>query len=194
MTDTEEHRRTGPAPNAAPLVRRGRHRKPRPRKAVLTAGGLALAAGALSLVRLAPEAGVGAPGAAKTEPRLGSGGATQRSANTAATVGTVPSEVASATAPMGGVNAIPKTSAVSPTALPGGTAVPASVPATTIPATLPQATDPPAPSATTAPAPDPARTPAPAPSPSTAAPAPQPGRPGSVCVPVIGLCVDRDPD
>ena len=35
---------------------RGRHRKPRPRKVLLAAGGLALAAGALSLVRLTPDA------------------------------------------------------------------------------------------------------------------------------------------
>ncbi|WP_328769061.1 hypothetical protein [Streptomyces sp. NBC_00286] len=34
---------------------RGRHRKPRPRRMLVTVGGLALAAGALSLMRLAPE-------------------------------------------------------------------------------------------------------------------------------------------
>ncbi|PNG16182.1 hypothetical protein C1J00_43420, partial [Streptomyces cahuitamycinicus] len=40
-------------PAAAETSRaRGRHRKPRPRKVLLAAGGLALAAGALSLLRL----------------------------------------------------------------------------------------------------------------------------------------------
>ncbi|NGO49097.1 hypothetical protein [Streptomyces ureilyticus] len=34
---------------------RGRHRKPRPRRMLMAVGGLALAAGALSLMRLAPE-------------------------------------------------------------------------------------------------------------------------------------------
>ncbi|MFE1241511.1 hypothetical protein [Streptomyces tendae] len=42
--------------------RRGRHRRPRPRRVLLAAGGLALAAGALSVVRLLPESG-GDPGA-----------------------------------------------------------------------------------------------------------------------------------
>ncbi|NEB11429.1 hypothetical protein G3I32_21730, partial [Streptomyces coelicoflavus] len=48
---------TGPSTVAVPeprnaWFRRGRHRRPRPRKVLLVAGGLALAAGALGLVRL----------------------------------------------------------------------------------------------------------------------------------------------
>jgi hypothetical protein len=45
---------------------RSRHRRPRPRKVLLAAGGLALAAGALSLVRLMPD-----PGRRRTQYREG---------------------------------------------------------------------------------------------------------------------------
>ncbi|TWV27911.1 hypothetical protein FRZ03_38420, partial [Streptomyces misionensis] len=53
-----------------PGFRRGRHRRPRRRKALLAVGGLVLAAGVLGLVRIYPESGVGAPGTAAAEPRL----------------------------------------------------------------------------------------------------------------------------
>ncbi|MER6045045.1 hypothetical protein ABT136_30575, partial [Streptomyces sp. NPDC001856] len=49
---------------------RGRHRRPRPRKVLLVAGGLALAAGALSLVRLTPDSPVPGIGTAEADPRL----------------------------------------------------------------------------------------------------------------------------
>ncbi|MGQ4425417.1 hypothetical protein ACN6LL_008214, partial [Streptomyces violaceoruber] len=55
--------------------RRGRHRRPRPRKVLLAAGGLALAAGALSVVRLLPGPGGDTGGVrAGAEPRVESGG------------------------------------------------------------------------------------------------------------------------
>lgn len=55
--------------------RRGRHRRPRPRKVLLAAGSLALAAGALSVVRLLPGPGGDTGGVrAGAEPRVESGG------------------------------------------------------------------------------------------------------------------------
>ncbi|GHI05390.1 hypothetical protein [Streptomyces cellostaticus] len=190
----ETDRQAGPAQAAEPAlpaVRRGRHRKPRPRKVLLATGGLALAAGVLSLVRVAPEAGVGAPGTAEAEPRLDpGGGATDHAADPAATVADVPTPLPSAASVMGGVSAAPTATATTgptaratPTALPGSTGVP-----TTIPTAVPQPT---ATSSAPAPRPSPTTTaptqaPAPAPSHSTTAPAPG----GGVCVPVIGLCVD----
>ncbi|MEV6839322.1 hypothetical protein AB0N17_33250 [Streptomyces sp. NPDC051133] len=200
MTPTPEAQRPTAAADTAhdtretAGVRRGRHRKPRPRKVLLAAGGLALAAGVLSLVRIAPDSGVGAPGTAEAEPRLDTGGrsATDRSADTAATVTASPTALPSATSAMGGRSPAPTaTGSVSPrapgtrAAPPAGTAVPATAPAGT-----PAAPGgPPSPPPTTAPAPHPHPTtpapqPTPAPSHSTAAP-------GSdrLCVPVIGLCV-----
>lgn len=202
MTDTDTHTSTTSAPHTAPLVRRGRHRKPRPRRAVLAAGGLALAAGALSLVRMAPESGVGAPDTAEAGPRLDAGGTTDRSANTAVTVGAAPTDLPSATSPMGGVSGNPTPSGpASPTAPPGSaTAVP-TTPRAHVPApvatTIPTTEDDPAPGTTPRPSatnpgrpPDPPRTPAPAPSRSTGTPAPTPRQPAGVCLPVIGVCVD----
>ncbi|MEV8123009.1 hypothetical protein AB0P07_02605 [Streptomyces sp. NPDC085944] len=66
MTTSSTPRTDGPATGTATGVRtapryawwrRGRHRRPRPRKVLLVAGGLALAAAALSVVRLLPEPG-----------------------------------------------------------------------------------------------------------------------------------------
>ncbi|MER7835408.1 hypothetical protein ABTY98_05705 [Streptomyces sp. NPDC096040] len=171
------------------VSRRGRHRKPRPRKVLFAAGGLALAAGVLSLVRMVPEGGVGTPGTAEAEPRLDpTSDANERSANAAATVGSVPTATSSQATVMGGASptptatrtATPSTSAsVSPTALPGGVTVPTTIP--TGPA-RPVGTSP-AP-ATSAPATPPAPTPPPTPSPITH----QPG--SGVCLPIVGLCVD----
>ncbi|MGI5513201.1 hypothetical protein [Streptomyces sp. CA-106131] len=48
----------------------GRHRKPRLRRLVFTVGGFALAAGALSLVHLAPESATGGAGTAEAEPGI----------------------------------------------------------------------------------------------------------------------------
>ncbi|MER5858088.1 hypothetical protein ABT131_21090 [Streptomyces sp900105245] len=185
-----------PGTDADDGARRGRHRKPRPRKVLLAAGGLALAAGVLSLVRVAPESGVGVPGTAEAEPRPDhGGGATEGAARTAATVAAGPTALPSATSAMGGRSLAPADSGT-PTALaatdaatdaapPGETAVPTTVPtgAPVPPGGTPR------PSATTS-------APRPAPTASTPAPTPTPSRgtedpdPGGLCLPVISLCVD----
>ncbi|WP_256919813.1 hypothetical protein [Streptomyces hilarionis] len=226
MTST----RTGPDPTAQDVTAptraeadrpwaprpRGRHRRPRPRKVLFAAGGLALAAGVLSLVRLTSDpggpAGVGAAGADPqpdpvastgddTGADTGAGVGPGRSVDTAATVAPSPS----APSAMGGASAGPAGEAGllpgapgSPTSValtPGATYAPAGPgPAATRHADEPpHAPDAPRPtptSGTAAPRPS-----APAPAPATTPPAPQPSstgtprRPG-VCVPVVGLCVD----
>ncbi|MET9450963.1 hypothetical protein [Streptomyces cinerochromogenes] len=178
-----------PAPERTPGVRRGRHRKARPRRALLAAGGLALAAGVLSLVRITPESGVGGPGTAEAEPRLGAGGTTpDRSGAASATLAAAPTALPSATSAMGGrslaptptgspARTAPHTAPHTATPSPGHTAVPAATQDThSTPRPAPTASAPP-------PAPTPTRTPAP--SRTTTEP-----EPGGVCVPVIGLCVD----
>ncbi|MYQ44669.1 hypothetical protein GTW40_06235, partial [Streptomyces sp. SID4985] len=76
-----------PEDTAVPPPRRGRHRRPRPRKVLLAAGGLALAAGVLSLVRVAPESGLAGPATAEAEPQHGWGAeSTGDSPTTAATL------------------------------------------------------------------------------------------------------------
>ncbi|MGW7421425.1 hypothetical protein ACWGJB_15335 [Streptomyces sp. NPDC054813] len=166
--------------------RRGRHRKPRPRKVLFAAGGLALAAGALSLVRIVPEGGVGTPGTAEAEPRLDpTADATDRSANAGATLGPVRTAGASVATVMGGASrtptatpaATPSVSApVSPSALPGrGVTVPTTI--STSPAR--PAGTPPTPATST-----PVTTPTPTSTPGTRPPG------GVVCLPVVGLCVD----
>ncbi|MFD7952888.1 hypothetical protein ACFV4X_05285 [Streptomyces ardesiacus] len=103
-----------PGPRYA-WCRRGRHRRPRPRKVLLVVGGLALAAGALSLVRLLPEP----PGDAGDGVRAGAaprveGGGGDTAADVRATPsgaadagGGVPGPVASATSVMGGLSGSP---------------------------------------------------------------------------------------
>ncbi|MGV9450768.1 hypothetical protein [Streptomyces sp. NPDC003635] len=179
---------------------RGRHRRPRPRKALLAAGGLALAAGALSLVRLTPESGLGGLGAPEAEPwadgdtDTGPSG-TDRATNAAATVGPVPRVSPSATSAMGGLTTTPTASATLVPTPSATTAAPPPDPGTT---TIPQAPNTPAPQPprTTSPSTPqpPAAAPTPAPSRPAEPPSPQPSpsptdRPG-VCVPIIGLCVD----
>ncbi|MER8011434.1 hypothetical protein [Streptomyces sp. NPDC094149] len=175
---------------------RGRHRRPRPRKVLFAVGGLALAAGALSLVRMVPGPGSGVPGTTEAEPRedVGGGvsdGATNAAATLPAALGVSPS----ATSVMGGASATPTTGPspasgpVTSAAAPAPEApTPPGTPATPDMTTIPQAPNTPAPS-TAAPRP-PATTPA-APHPghgtSPSSPAPQPGEPG-LCVPVVGLC------
>ncbi|MEU7055392.1 hypothetical protein [Streptomyces sp. NPDC046197] len=164
---------------------------------LLAAGGLALAAGVLSLVRLAPESGVGGLGTAEAEPHPEAGTTTGDSTNTAATTGPGPTALPSASLPMGGVSATPASgTAPAPTASPSanGGSPPKAPPGTaTVPTTIPEATNPPdhpatgtsaRPPATTHPAPRPT----PAPTHSTHTPAPQRSQPG-LCVPIIGLCV-----
>ncbi|MGW0910548.1 hypothetical protein ACWD1Z_02195 [Streptomyces sp. NPDC002784] len=193
---------TVPDPETGAPVRlfgpRGRHRRPRPRKVLLAAGGLALAAGALSLVRLTPESGLGALDAPEAEPWRDADPATDHATNAAAAVGPLPRVSPSATTALGGPGAPTPTAPPSPApANPAPTAPTPSPPqdpqapldpATTIPE-APRTDTPQPPPATTHPAPQPAAPSRPA---HTPAPEPTPGptdRPG-VCLPVIGLCVD----
>ncbi|QTE00535.1 hypothetical protein [Streptomyces cyanogenus] len=184
------------APASTPGARRGRHRKPHPRKVLLAVVGLLLAAGALSLVRVAPESGVGASGTAEAEPRRDPGGRTPDGpANTSATIA-APTALPSATSAMGGrslapapagspVPTAPGTAPGTATAAPGPTAVP----------TAEATRTPGPPGGPTGPAPT-ASAPRPAPATPTPSPTPTPGHgpaepdPGGVCVPVIALCVD----
>jgi hypothetical protein len=176
---------------------RGRHRRPRPRKVLFAVGGLALAAGALSVVRMVPGPGSGVPGTAGAEPREDVGGGVSDGATNAA--GTLPAALGvspSATSVMGGVSATPTAgpSLASGPATSAATPAPeaSATPGTPDPpdmTTIPEAPNTPAPS-TAAPRP-PATTPAaphPGRSTSPSSPAPQPGEPG-LCVPVVGLCV-----
>ncbi|MEU1848127.1 hypothetical protein ABZ499_02280 [Streptomyces sp. NPDC019990] len=183
---------------------RGRHRKPRPRKALLAAGGLALAAGALGLVRLTSGPASDGVGTVEAEPR-------PDPVTTAADRAT---DTAVAIAP-----AAPDASPSSPTALGGLTPSPGTRGPAAVSLTRPQAsgsgearttgTPPPVTTPDTtslretanapaqgSPGKDP--TPTPAPAPGGAAPTPAPKQPDEpkkpqdpeLCVPAIGLCVD----
>ena len=176
----------------------GRHRKPRPRRVVLAVGGFALAAGALSLVRLAPESVTGGGGTAEAEPRIDTSVA---ATTTEATGRAVPStgskrpatgsERPSTAAPMAGASAPPTaTAADGPTAHPSSSL--SSAPRLADPATgIPEASSPPTASRTPEP---PATTPAaarPATSPTATTHTPQPtANPPGLCVPIVGLCVN----
>ncbi|MGY6018026.1 hypothetical protein [Streptomyces spinosirectus] len=175
-------------------VGRGRHRRPRPRKVLFAVGGLALAAGALSLARMAPESGVGGIGTAEADPRQDPGPGAARSGNAATTVEEVPRVSRSAASVLGGVSVTP-TAGASVLPLPATTTPPAHSTAAAAPGTttVPEAPNAPTatatgrPPATTAPAPRPS----PTPGRTTPPPAPAPSHthgPG-LCVPVVGLCV-----
>jgi hypothetical protein len=176
---------------------RGRHRKPRPRRTLFAVGGLALAAGALSLARLVPESvGGGGTGATQAEARAATDGVSEEATNAAATM-----EAASPPAGSAG----PGTTAASGAgagAPPGATSV--TIPSSPATSSVPAATAPPAdptgiPTAPATEAPAPAAT-APRPAQSPTAPAPRPERPRErdqrdqrdLCVPVIGLCFNGD--
>ncbi|MDL5203476.1 hypothetical protein [Streptomyces sp. ALI-76-A] len=190
---------TGPATRLR--TPRGRHRRPRPHRLLLTAGGLALAAGVLSLVRLTSDPGVGGLGTAKAGPRPDApdtapttGPDTGRATRAAAITEAVAKVSPSATSPLGGAGAAslpgashaaapaPSTTAAPPGPAPGATAVPD-------PSGAPTSTTAPRTPERTAPHPgQPA-----APSRPATAPAPQPPAPThrpDLCVPVIGLCLD----
>lgn len=180
---------------------RGRHRRRPPRKAALVAGGLVLAAGALSLVRLAPETGVPGLGTAEAEPqhRPGEEHATGRS--TAVPTAPVPKANPSATDVMGTVSPLPTPSA---TAAPSTVAAPesehvstptgasAAPRASTAPVGTPsRSVQVPRPSAgtTTTPAPPPPQPSQPSPTPTPTPPTDEPDDPG-LCVPLLNLCLD----
>ncbi|MBT2421575.1 hypothetical protein J7F01_23305 [Streptomyces sp. ISL-22] len=187
----------GPTPRL--FGSRGRHRRPRPRKALLAAGGLALAAGALSLVRLTPDSHIAGLGTTETEPVPDLGTDTDSDSDTDTTRSAhaavpVPKAGPSATSVMGGPDATPTTrTIVVPTAHPTATPQPGGPGTTTGEAPArPTAPHPPA-TTSQAPRPAPTTTAPPAPGrPTTNPPAPQPDQPEdeNMCVPVIGLCVD----
>ncbi|MBB4712979.1 hypothetical protein [Streptomyces luteogriseus] len=197
-------RREPPAPHepgpaeAAPFHprARGRHRKPRPRKVLLAAGGLAVAAGALSLLRLASGPGTDA-GNVEAGPRPDPvTTATDDATRTAATFPAAPDASPSSPTALGGLPPSPVTKGArpSPSATTGtpAAATAAGPASTTIPDTL--NTPAPAPTASGGgDAPRPAPPPPAPPSRTTPAPRPEeqkkPHDPG-LCVPVIGLCVD----
>ncbi|MFI2423800.1 hypothetical protein ACH5A7_06800 [Streptomyces sp. NPDC018955] len=179
---------------------RGRHRKPRPRKALLAAGGLAVAASAVTLVRLVTTQGDGTDVGAEAGPHpvLHTDTGTPTGSSTASparseAAGPAPEASPSSPTALGGKDRAPLTaSEPSSTARP-----PTTVPATASdPATRPPAarrSQPPAP-----PSPSPPGTPPPAPRDPAPerpdGPDPGPGHdpdadPGGLCVPIIGLCV-----
>ncbi|MFJ3233491.1 hypothetical protein [Streptomyces sp. NPDC086787] len=203
MTNTAETFRDGPTV-AAPPVQRGRHRRPRSRRPLYAAGGLALAAGLLGLLRVVPESGTSAPGTAEAEaePRPDPGdGPTRSAAHTPVAAESVPTARPSATVVMGGV-------APAPAPGPGRAPAPRATAPVPHPAPLPGATTgvagPPrthtrtpttpapahsAPGSTTTPGSAPGSTHTPAKPPSQGTPDPEPTYP-ELCVPVIGLCVN----
>ncbi|MEH0576115.1 MULTISPECIES: hypothetical protein [Streptomyces] len=182
---------------------RGRHRRPRPRKVLFAAGGLALAAGMLSLVRLTPHSGdVTGIGAAEAESQpdpvtdtdTATATATDTSRGTGTGTGTggggagtggdtgrsadaaVPG-AAAPTAPsaMGGASASPTPEAGLVPGTPGSATSVALTPGATYTPVAPHA---PAPAPARTAAPRPTATPTPSAAPTTAAPAPQPQKPG----------------
>ncbi|SOE30055.1 hypothetical protein [Streptomyces sp. OK228] len=176
---------------------RGRHRKPRPRRALFAVGGLALAAGALSLARMAPESVVGG-GSGNTEAEPRPGAATDEALDAAPTVWAVPSAHPASpgsTGAQGGASATP-TSGVSPAPTAPSTAASPSATAT-IPsarASAPVGSVPDTTGIPTAPVVVPSQPhtrPTPAPSPTTHTPAPAPTQnPPGLCVPIVGICVN----
>ncbi|GAA2510051.1 hypothetical protein GCM10010276_65440 [Streptomyces longisporus] len=172
-------------------MRRGRHRRPRPRKLLFAVSGLALAAGALSLVRMAPDSGSAGLGTTEADPGQDPAAGTDQASTAVAAVAAAPRVSPSATYAMGGATTTPTAPS---TLVPMQTAPPspslAPTPgSTTIPVTpnTPAATATQQPPATEAPAPRSS----PTPGRTTSPPTPQPSEtePG-LCVPAIGLCVD----
>ncbi|MEW2613086.1 hypothetical protein AB0937_23380 [Streptomyces sp. NPDC047880] len=206
---TAPHRREPSAPRApapgatgpfTPRVR-GRHRKPRSRKVLLATGGLALAAGALSFLRLSSGPGAGAgPLEAGSRPDPAAT-ATDGATRTAVTFPAVPDASPSSPTALGGLTPSPVTQGARPspsttagvpvtatTAAPAPTTIP-DAPNAQAPAPSPTAShlgD--APSTASPPAAPPSRT-APAPAPAPPEKEKPPHDPG-LCVPVVGLCVD----
>ncbi|WP_369171992.1 hypothetical protein AB5J49_30125 [Streptomyces sp. R28] len=180
---------------------RGRHRRPRPRKVLLAAGGLALAAGALSLLRVAPDSEVAGLGATEADPATDAASDTYTdtdtdgSTNAAAALPTAAQQPSpSATSAMGGLGTTPTPGTiVVPTTNTTAAPPPGGRGATTD--HTPPLTPTPHRPATTGNAPQPAPTPPPS-RPTTNPPSPQPDHPDedSVCVPIIGLCVDQLPN
>jgi hypothetical protein len=206
---------TEPVASESALGRRGRHRKPRPHRALLTVGGLALAAGALSLLRLgsAPSGEGGGVEAMDIEPSVAGSAESTAQDNAATAVSGAPTAGASpsATTTVGRGGTTPASGQAGQTGEAGkagkarkageprqeqaGRAGQAgqAAPSGTRPATAPPgAARGPRPIATTPPAETrPTRQPAPRPPAATPPkPAPNPKPPG-LCVPIVGLCLDE---
>jgi hypothetical protein len=199
MPDTATKSATVTAAQTAPeptLGRpRGRHRKPRPRRTLFAVGGLALAAGALSLLRLAPQPSGGTVEATDIEPSAVSSTEETVQDNAGAVAeGDVPTACASPAA----TTKTGSPTATSPSGSRGGAGPAIAHPAPTPSGTLqesrpPSATTPPAQAARQPTAPKP-----PATTPSRPAPTPtgtpqNPAHPAQdLCVPIVGLCLDED--
>ncbi|MFC3575976.1 hypothetical protein ACFOZ0_22350 [Streptomyces yaanensis] len=166
----------------------GRHRKPRRRRVALAAGGFALAAGALSLVRLAPESVTDGGGTAQAEPRIDT---TAVAPPTTATVEAVPSTRVAGPSRTDVLEResrpIPTASAAThpPSAVPGATDPPTGIPEAPSVPTASRRHGPPA--ATHTPA---APRPTPSPPATTHTPAPPAIDPPGLCLPIIALCVN----
>ncbi|MDN0195380.1 hypothetical protein [Streptomyces sp. S.PNR 29] len=169
---------------------RGRHRKPRTRRALLAAGGLVLAAGALSLVRLVPDTDVHDVGATEAEPRpdLDTGGADPATGTAATLAAAVPAVSPSSTSALGDLTAAPDRTPAASRSAPTAPRTPPAAKSTDAPNAPAPATTAPRPPRPTHGAPRPEPTPASSRT-TPAVPAPKPDK-SALCVPVIGLCVD----
>jgi hypothetical protein len=190
---------TAPAeePPAGTSRFRGRHRKPRPRKALLAAGSLAVAASAVTLVRLAATQGGGTDTGAEAGPHPvlhTDTGTPTGSPAPPETVAPTPEASPSSPTALGGKDRTPLTApepsspARTPTTVPDTASTPTTLPPTTLQPQPPTPT-PPSPSTPGTPPPAP-RDPVPE---QPGKPDPGPG-PGGLCVPIIGLCVGGGPD
>ncbi|WP_167526498.1 MULTISPECIES: hypothetical protein [Streptomyces] len=188
----------------APRVR-GRHRKPRPRKVLLAAGGLALATGALSLLRLTsgPGSEAGTLGAGpRPDPAATSTDSTDDATRTAASLPADPDASPSSTTALGGLTPSPVAKGTRPSQSATADTPGAATADTPAPITVPGTPNAPAPSPTASKsgdAPRPAPPPPAPPTRTTPDPAPAPEEPKKphdpdLCVPVIGLCVDSPVD
>jgi len=206
---------------------RGRHRKPRPRRILFAVGGLALAAGALSLLRMAPHPTGGDTGVEATDIDPSAAGSTDSPAqddagavpvaappptaggSPSATATNGPSGSTSTSEPNGlngrdGLNKPNRSYGPAGASAPGtqrgaagpaGPRNPAPNPSDARQDALPITTTPPARAGRQPAAPrPPAATPtAPAPTPTSPGAPQNPARPGAgLCVPVVGLCFDRN--
>ncbi|MCF4140070.1 hypothetical protein L1856_29450 [Streptomyces sp. Tue 6430] len=179
-----------------PRRTRGRHRRPRSRKALYAAGGFALAVGALSLLRPGSDPGMDTAGAG---PRLRPTADSRPEAATGHPAGTtdatdVAVPVPPAPVPAGGTPASPEVAAASP---PSVVRTPSGLhgPRTTPPAKARPRTPAPAASRSTTARPPGGSGPSgptasPAPGPATVPPLPGPTGGPALCLPVVGLCVD----
>ncbi|MFE2039887.1 hypothetical protein ACFXAZ_02980 [Streptomyces sp. NPDC059477] len=190
---------TGPPRRRLPLLASGRHRRPRPRKALLAVAGLALAFGALSLVPPGTDSVTAGPRAARAEPGTGPEhppAVADRSTHAASTLpgSATPEPGRSATSAMEGLAGTPLPDATDSDAPPADAETP---PATTRGATA--SVPPPSPGATkqppTLPRPQPTPPTTTSPPNHTTTPPPQPSPepptqqdPG-LCIPLIGLCL-----